>query len=79
MSGSKRYALVSVKDMTRVHNFSERKVAAIIARGGGIPDEDAPDVPEETRFWVLIEQQKVDSSTVRRIACECFDLMLLYM
>ena len=79
VSGSKRYSLVSVKDMTRVHNFSERKVAAIIARGGGIPDEDAPDVPEETRFWVLTEQNKVDSSTVRSIWPECVELMLLSM
>ena len=67
--GQKRYSLVSVKDMTRVHGFSERKVASIIARGGGIPDEDAPDVPEETRFWCLLAQEKTDTASVRRMGC----------
>ena len=28
-------------------------------------DEDAPEVAEETRFWVLVGQEKTDTSTVR--------------
>ena len=65
VEGRKTYKLVSVKDMSRVYGFGERKIASIIARGNGVPDEDTPEIAEETRYWILVGQEKVDTSTVR--------------
>ena len=63
MQARKVYKLIAIKDMKTTYGFSERKISNIIARGGGIPDEDAPDVVEETRYWCLIEQERTDTST----------------
>ena len=65
LSGQKIYKLVSVREMASVYNFSPRKIEAIISKGVAHPDEDAPEVAEETRYWVLVQQQRTDSSTVR--------------
>ncbi|CAJ1342988.1 unnamed protein product, partial [Effrenium voratum] len=66
LEGKKRYALVPVKDMKNAPwNFSQRKIAAIISKGGGIEDEDCPGVLEETRFWVLAEHTRTDTVAVK--------------
>ena len=65
LAARKVYKLVAVKDMASKHGFSAKKIETIISRGNPIPDEDAPDVPEETRYWCLIDQEKTDTSTLR--------------
>ena len=41
--------------------FLRKKIDAIVARGGGIPDRDAPEVLEECKFWCVIEECRTDS------------------
>lgn len=60
-----RQQLVAVKDMTKSpYNFSAKKVDAIVARGGGVPDRDAPLVLEETKFWVTVEESRENTEGV---------------
>ena len=63
LEGTKVYQLVSVRDMSRVHGWSEKKIQSIIARNTAVPDEDCPDIPEEARYWCLVEQKRTDTST----------------
>ena len=64
-AGKKTYKLVAVKDMSRIYGFSPKKIQSIISRGTPIPDEDAPEVAEECRYWVLVDQERQDTSTTR--------------
>ena len=64
-AGRKTYKLVAVKDMARVYGFGEKKIQSIISKYTPIPDEDAPDVAEECRYWVLVDQERLDTSTTR--------------
>ncbi|CAJ1394022.1 unnamed protein product [Effrenium voratum] len=53
-------ATMSLTKSSSLTGTKARKVDSIIARGGGIEDEDAPGVLEETRYWVLSHQTRVD-------------------
>ncbi|CAE7199851.1 unnamed protein product [Symbiodinium sp. CCMP2456] len=65
LEGKRSMELVAVKDMPLPpYRFSKPKIDAIVSRGGGVPDRDAPHVLEETKFWVTTCEQKVDSSAV---------------
>ena len=46
------------------------KIDAIVSRGGGVPDRDAPLVLEETRYWITAEESKTDSSTLEFPVCK---------
>ena len=46
-----------------------KKVDAIVARGGGIPDRDAPLVLEETKFWCTVEESREDMDGVELLSC----------
>ena len=63
--GRKTYKLVAVKDMASKYGVSEPKIQNIIAKGKPVPDEDCPDCAAETRYWVLVDQERVDTSTTR--------------
>ena len=65
VQGKKTYKLIAVKDMSRVYGFSPQKVAAIIAKGNPVPDEDCPEVAAETRYWCLVDQERTDTATTR--------------
>ncbi|OLQ03839.1 hypothetical protein AK812_SmicGene13151 [Symbiodinium microadriaticum] len=43
---------------------ARKKVDAIVARGGGVPDRDAPLVLEETKFWVTVEESRENTEGV---------------
>eukprot|EP00435_Cladocopium_sp_Y103_P032340 s1178_g8.t1 len=51
--------LLSVQDMV-AKGFPQCKIQSIISRGGGVPDEDAPEIPELMRFWVCTSTQQTD-------------------
>lgn len=40
--------------------FPESKIRSIIARGGGIPDPDCPELAECTKFWVVTSQSHLE-------------------
>ena len=42
---------------------------AIVARGGGVPDRDAPLVLEETKFWCTVEESREDSERIECADC----------
>ena len=54
-----------------MHLYSDlrKKVDAIVARGGGVPDRDAPLVLEETKFWVTVEESREDTEGVELMSC----------
>ena len=45
------------------------KIAHIIATHQGHPDPDAPDVIEETRYWITVEESREDQLEVRFPGC----------
>ncbi|CAE7421377.1 unnamed protein product [Symbiodinium sp. CCMP2456] len=56
------------------HVAMRQKIEAIIARGGGITDPDAPGVLAETRFWVthMVESaDEVDVEVAQRLKVNC--------
>lgn len=44
------------------------KVQAIVARGGGIPDPDAPGVAECTQYWCYVSQSIEDEEMTQQRA-----------
>jgi hypothetical protein len=46
--------------MLMVKQWPPEKVKGIIARGGGVPDPDAPTVASLTQFWVYTSQTRTD-------------------
>ena len=54
--------------------YLRKKIDSIVARGGGVPDRDAPSVLEETKFWCTVEETRVDSTKV-----EYPDCLIMYM
>ena len=55
----KKRELLSVNEMME-RKWPEAKIKAIVARGGGIPDEDAPEVESCMRFWVLTSTSQLE-------------------
>jgi hypothetical protein len=51
--------LLSVGEM-QAKGFPESKIRSIIARGGGIPDPDCPELAECTKFWVVTSQSHLE-------------------
>ena len=49
--------LMSVKDMLKA-DMPKNKIKAVIHRGGGVPDADAPDELMLTQFWVTERRMK---------------------
>ena len=50
------------------------KIEAIIARGGGIPDADAPEVLEETKYWGVVKVRSRDyddQKTPNSVSASC--------
>ena len=60
--------LISIRDMLLVKNWPMEKVKGIIARGGGIPDPDAPQVPALTQYWVQGSRVQTEEEEVRQRA-----------
>ena len=58
--------LISIRDMLVVKQWPIEKVKGIIARGGGVPDPDAPTVPSLTQFWVYTSQTRTDEESLRQ-------------
>lgn len=44
----------------KAKGWPDCKVCAIVARGGGVPDEDGPDIPELMKFWCCVSTQQTD-------------------
>ena len=40
--------------------WPEQKIRSIVARGGGIPDPDCPELPECTKFWVFTSHSQLE-------------------
>ncbi|CAE7285440.1 unnamed protein product [Symbiodinium sp. CCMP2592] len=58
--------LVPIKDMSAPpYSFSAAKISHIIATHQGHPDPDAPEVLEETRYWITVEESREDQLEVR--------------
>ena len=51
--------LLSVQEM-KAKGFPECKIRSIVSRGGGVPDEDAPEIPELMKFWCCVSTQQTD-------------------
>ncbi|CAE7314104.1 unnamed protein product, partial [Symbiodinium sp. CCMP2592] len=51
--------------IVRVLTLVRAKIAHIIATHQGHPDPDAPDVLEETRYWITVEESREDQLEVR--------------
>ena len=51
--------LLSISEMVE-RKWPEAKIRSIVSRGGGIPDEDAPDVEACMRFWVVTSTSQLD-------------------
>jgi len=58
--------LISIRDMLMVKQWPPEKVKGIIARGGGVPDPDAPTVASLTQFWVYTSQTRTDEESLRQ-------------
>lgn len=52
--------------MLLVKKFPLEKVQGIVARGGGIPDPDAPQSPALTQFWVTTAKTQTDEEMVKQ-------------
>jgi len=55
----KKRELLSINEMIE-RKWPEAKIRSIVARGGGIPDEDCPEVESCMRFWVLTSTSQVE-------------------
>ena len=55
----KKRELLSISEMVE-RKWPEAKIRSIVSRGGGIPDEDAPDVEACMRFWVVTSTSQLD-------------------
>lgn len=42
------------------------KIRAIVAKGKGVPDEDCPEVPSLTRFWVNTSTEEIDEDETKQ-------------
>ena len=51
--------LLSVQEM-KAKGWPNCKIRSIVARGGGVPDEDAPEIPELMKFWCCVSMQQTD-------------------
>jgi len=58
--------LISVRDMILVKKWPMEKIQGIIRRGQGIPDQDAPDVPSLTQYWVYTSRTQTEEDAVRQ-------------
>lgn len=50
------------------------KIRAIVARGKGVPDEDCPDIPSLTRFWINTSTCEIDEDETKqeqRVVVQC--------
>ncbi|CAK9050298.1 unnamed protein product [Durusdinium trenchii] len=58
-----RRRMLTVRQMREL-NFSEPKIQGCVARGG-VPDPDAPNCRESTRYWAYVEgeEEQVDSTS----------------
>ena len=60
--------LLSVRDMILDRKWPLAKIQAIVARGGGLPDPDAPAVAECTQYWCTVETSAEDIEACRQRA-----------
>lgn len=60
--------LVSVRDMLLVKQWPLEKVRGIIARGGGVPDADAPNCAALMQFWCTVSRTQTEEESVRQTA-----------
>ena len=60
--------LVSIRDMILVKNWPMEKIRGIVARGGGVPDPDAPTVPALTQYWCYVSRTHTEEESVRQTA-----------
>jgi len=44
------------------------KIRGIVARGGGVPDPDAPTVPALTQYWCYVSRTHTEEESVRQTA-----------
>ena len=59
--------LISIRDMILQKNWPVTKIKGVVLKGGGVPDQDAPQDPTLTAFWVTTKrlQREEDSSRTR--------------
>ena len=58
--------LISIYDMINDKKWPAVKIQGIIARGGGVPDPDAPNSPELVQFWCSTKKSKTDEEASRQ-------------
>ncbi|CAK9083364.1 Uncharacterized protein SCF082_LOCUS39572 [Durusdinium trenchii] len=54
--------LLTIREMV-AKGFSETKITAILKKNEPVPDADAPDDPESTRFWCFVGGKYTDKET----------------
>lgn len=56
----------SIRDTLRA-GWPLEKIRSIVARGGGEPDPDCPEIPSLNQFWVTVSSKRTDTqSAVQR-------------